>query len=257
MKRWNYYWRLLGTAFSFAAFGIGGIVGGFVLLPLIHFYSSSRQKAHYRCQYAVHLAFRFHVWLMASLGVLTYEIKGVEKLKKLKSKLVIANHPSLIDVVFIIAQLPRVFCVVKSNAWSNPFMRGAVWATGYIPGNDAFELIDACAHTMADGNTLLIFPEGTRTKPGQPMRLKRGAAAILLKTRQKVIPITISCSPPVLAKAQKWYKIPEQRPHFKIFIGDPSDPTPFIIEGERASHANRRLNRMIKNLLQTDGQHHE
>jgi 1-acyl-sn-glycerol-3-phosphate acyltransferase len=73
----------------------------------VHLLSSSRERAHQRCQYIVHLSFRLFIWWMRALGVLTYEVAGAQKLRPDGNRVVVANHPSLIDVVFIIALLPR------------------------------------------------------------------------------------------------------------------------------------------------------
>ena len=249
MQRFEYYWRLAGTGLSFSLFGIGGIVLSVTLFPLVHLLSSTRTEANHRCQYIVHLSFRAFIWSMRSLGILTYEVAGEEKLRAGGNRLIVANHPSLIDVVFIIAMLPRTFCVVKQAAWSNPFMAGVMWATGYIPNDNPVRFIDACVACLARGENLVVFPESTRTVPGQPMKLRRGAASIIAKSRRPFVPIAISSHPTTLTKAEKWYQIPACRAHFKITVGDSIDPSPTIIEGEASSLASRRINRLLKSIL--------
>jgi 1-acyl-sn-glycerol-3-phosphate acyltransferase len=249
MRGFDYYWRLVGTGLSFSLFGLGGIVLSVTLFPLVHLLSSSRIEANQRCQYLVHLSFRAFIWCMRSLGILTYEVVGKEKLRSGGNRLIVANHPSLIDVVFIIAMLPRAFCVVKRAVWSNPFMAGVVWATGYIPNDDPVRFIEACVACLARGENLVVFPESTRTVPGQPMKLRRGAASIIVKSRRPFVPIAISSRPTMLTKAQKWYQIPASRAHFKITVGDSIDPSPTIIDGEATSLASRRINRLLRAVL--------
>jgi len=245
----NYYWRLTGTGFSFATFGLGGFLLGMTLFPVIHLVSRGRRVAELRCQYGVHLSFRAFVWLMNSLGVLSYEITGREKLARPGVNLIVANHPSLIDVVFIVSLLPQAFCVVKKAAWSNPFMAGIMWATGYIPNDDPDTLIANCVRSLEEGKRLVVFPEGTRTVPGLPMKLKRGAASIIVCSKQPFLPIRISCQPTTLTKAEKWYQIPETRVHFRIEISDGIDVSGDLIDGERLSKANRRVSRVLQEVL--------
>jgi 1-acyl-sn-glycerol-3-phosphate acyltransferase len=249
MRPLNYYWRLAGTGFSFASFGIGGLVLGLLLFPAIHALSSGRDVARLRCQYCVHLSFRFFIWMMKSLGVLSYEIAGRQKLARPGANFVVANHPSLIDIVFIISLLPQALCVVKKAAWSNPFMAGIMWATGYIPNDDGPVLIDACVRALQEGKRLVVFPEGTRTVPGLPMKLKRGAATIIVQSEQPFLPVTISCAPTTLTKAERWYQIPTKKPHFRIQINDSIDVSPDLTEGERLSKANRRVSRVLQEAL--------
>ena len=249
MRRLDYAWRLVGTGLSFSLFGIGGIVLSATLFPLVHLLSSDRTDAHRRCQYIVHLSFRSFIWWMRSLGVLTYEIEGEGKLRGRANRLIVANHPSLIDVVFILAMLPRAVCVVKRAAWSNPFMAGVMWATGYIPNDDPVRCVEACVACLARGDDLVMFPESTRTVPGQPVRLRRGAANVIVRSRHPFVPIAISSHPTTLTKAERWYQIPACRAHFKVSVGDSFDPSLAIIEGEAPSLASRRMNRLLRAIL--------
>jgi 1-acyl-sn-glycerol-3-phosphate acyltransferase len=245
----DYYWRLFGTGFSFSVFGLGGLLLGLILFPAVHAVSSKRAFAERRCQSGVHLSFRLFIWLMRGLGVLSYEVSGRVKLMQSGGKRVVANHPSFIDIVFIISMLPEALCVVKKAAWSNPFMAGIMWATGYIPNDDPELFIDACARCLRAGKRLVVFPEGTRTVPGQPMKLKRGAASIIVKSQQPFLPITITCEPTTLTKAEKWYEIPPRKVHFRLQINDIIDLKTELIAGERLSKANRRVSRVLKEAL--------
>ncbi len=241
----NYYWRLAGTGFSFAVFGLGGLTLGLVLFPTVHLASARRELAERRCQYCVHLAFRFFIWMMNGLGVLSYEISGREKLDRPDASLIVANHPSLIDIVFIVSMLPEALCVVKKAAWSNPFMAGIMWATGYVPNDDPDSLLTKCVQCLEAGKKLVVFPEGTRSVPGKPMKLKRGAASIIVRSEQAFLPIRIACHPTTLTKAEKWYQIPETKVHFRIEVNNRVEVPPGLVEGERLSKANRRVNRLL------------
>jgi 1-acyl-sn-glycerol-3-phosphate acyltransferase len=245
----DYWWRLVGTGLSFSLFGLGGIMLSLTLFPLVHLFSSSRTAANHRCQYLVHLSFRALILWMRLLRVLTYEIAGAEKLKDGGNRLIVANHPSLIDVVFIIALLPRTFCVVKQAAWSNPFMAGVMWATGYIPNANPVRFVEACVDCLAQGENLVVFPESTRTVPGQPLKLRRGAANIIVRSRHPFVPVTITSRPRTLSKTEKWYQIPTCRAHFKVTVGDSVDPAPALVEGEAPGLASRRMNRLLRNIL--------
>lgn len=254
LQRLDYCWRLFGTGFSFSVFGLGGLLLGLALFPAIHALSREREQAERRCQYGVHLAFRVFIWLMKSLGVLSYQISGREKLEDPGANLVVANHPSLIDIVFIISMMPQALCVVKKAAWSNPFMAGVMWATGYIPNDDPDLFIGTCVRCLREGKRLVVFPEGTRTIPGLPMKLKRGAASIIVRSELPFVPITISCSPTTLTKAEKWYEIPPRKVHFRIQVNDSIDLKAELIDGERLSKANRWVSRVLQKALSNSAQ---
>ena len=115
-------WRILATGFCFACFGVGGVLLGLTVLPVLYLISADNQQLRRRFQRAVHHSFAFFVWQMKSLGLLTWEVRGLEKLAG-SGQLIIANHPSLIDVVFLISLLPETDCVVKQALLVNPFTR--------------------------------------------------------------------------------------------------------------------------------------
>lgn len=213
MKRDGYYWRILATGFSFLMFGIGGLVLGLVVLPLLALLSTSRERSLRRCRFAVRCSFRFFIGLMETLGVLTWEVRGGELLKR-PGQLVVANHPSLIDIVFLMAFTPGASCIVRAGLFNNPFTAGPVRWSGYVCNDSGEPLIEECAAQLTAGGSLIIFPEGTRSVRGKPLSFRRGAAHIKLRTNCPLVLVSITVSPPTLAKGEKWYQIPLQRPHF-------------------------------------------
>jgi 1-acyl-sn-glycerol-3-phosphate acyltransferase len=246
MKPLNYYWRLIATGFSYFIFGSGALMITVTIFPIIHLLSFSRRRAHRACQYVVHVSFRIFIWMMTALGVLSHEIVGREKLKRGTSNLIVANHPTLLDIVFLVSLLPSAVCVVKNSAWTNPFLAGLMWATGYIRSDDPFEFVANCVQAIEQNNNLLIFPEATRSVPGQPLKLKRAAASVIAKCDRSFVVVIITCKPPTLSKAEKWYEIPTQKMHFKITVGDKIDPRPLINESEQLSKTSRRVNTLLR-----------
>lgn len=69
---------------------------------------------------------------MTFLGLVNIQNQRLDDLSSLKGKLVICNHPSLLDVVIIMSQVKNIQCVVKHKLWTNPFIGMGVHAAGYI-----------------------------------------------------------------------------------------------------------------------------
>lgn len=218
-QRLDRAWRVVGTGLSFAAFGIGGLLLRVTAFPLLQLCVRDPLRRRRIARRWVQRGFAAHVELMRRLGVLTWEIHGRERLDR-DGLLVLSNHPTLIDVVFLVSLLPNADCVVKSAVARNPFMRGPVHACGYIANDDGVGLIDDCIAAVRAGGNLVIFPEGTRTVPGQPLRLQRGAANIAVRGELDVTPVRIWCTPPTLTKGEKWYRVPPRRFHVKIEVGE-------------------------------------
>jgi 1-acyl-sn-glycerol-3-phosphate acyltransferase len=176
-NRLNRYWRVVATAGCFAVFGLGGLMVRCVAYPVLVLTVRDPQRRMHLCQNIIHHGFRWFVRLMTTVGVISYELHGQEKLSR-RGLLVLANHPSLLDVVLLIAVVRHANCIVKEKLARNPFTGGPIHAAGFITNDDGATLLDACLSTLEAGNNLVIFPEGTRTPLEGPVRLQRGAAQV-------------------------------------------------------------------------------
>jgi len=243
-KTINYVWRLFATGLCFICFGFGGLLLWALVFPILSVLPGSRLQKISRGQKLVHYSFYFFIGLMHRLGLMTYEIVGLEKLNR-SGQLIIANHPTLVDIVFLISRIKEANCIFKEKLWHNPFMRGAILNAGYISNSNPEKMIAECVQWLQSGGSLIIFPEGTRSVPGRPCRFKRGAATIALRANKIVTPVTLSCYPSTLTKAEQWYQIPSRRFHLAMHVGDdiPLDKFTTI---EPKSIAVRYLNRFLQ-----------
>src|SRR5947207_2528739 len=166
-------WRVLRTGVAFASFGAGAIVvAGLVRLDT----RRAVPRGELRTQWIVHRAFGLFAWWMMRLGLIRASWIGAERLRGTAPRLFVANHPTLIDVVLLLARLPQADCIVKTAARRHPFMGSIVRRAGYLANNHGDALVEACAHRIAQGRSVLLFPEGTRSPRGGLRRFQRGAA---------------------------------------------------------------------------------
>ncbi len=131
-QRETVFYRILATGACFALFGLGGLILGLLVLPVLLVLPGGAERRRARMRGLVQLAFRLFVEIMNGLRAISYEIHGRERLGR-PGQLIIANHPTLIDVVLIVAFTPAPTCVVKAALFRNPFMRRVLRAAGYIP----------------------------------------------------------------------------------------------------------------------------
>lgn len=255
MKWLNYYWRLFATGLSFSVFGIGGFLLWVVVFPLLNCVPGSPLQKRLRAQRCIHYSFYFFIGLMHRLGIMTYRIDGLDKLNR-PGQLIIANHPSLIDIVFLISRMPAVNCIVKAKLWHNPFMRGPIINCGFISNEDPQQMLQDCVNCLQDGGAMIIFPEGTRSVPGKPYKFQRGAAAIALQADAIVTPVTLNCTPSTLTKAEKWYQIPDRPFHLDVHVGDDIDLSEFH-DVEPRSLAVRRFNRYLQDYFSQQRERNE
>ncbi|WP_295996413.1 1-acyl-sn-glycerol-3-phosphate acyltransferase [Rugamonas sp.] len=233
-------WRVLATGFSFAVFGVGGLLLRLFLFPALKLLVRRRERRIAWSRTVIRLAFRAYVDLMRLLGVLRYDIRGLEKLDR-GGLLILANHPTLIDTVFLMAFVKNADCIVKGALWNNPFTRGPVRAAGYINNGGGAGLVADCIASLERGNNLIVFPEGTRTAGDGVISLKRGAANIAVRGARDITPVLIRCQPQTLGKGEKWWRVPPRRVLFRIDVQDDLAIAGFTGDGASDVMAARRL----------------
>lgn len=219
----NYCWRVGATGFSFASFGVGGVAIGTLLAPVLKMTTSDPKRRAEITQSVIQHGFHGFADMMVKLGIMTYEVEGLDKLKNSQQELVIANHPTLIDVVLLIGLMQRANCVVKQALWKNPFTKGPVQNANYILNAGSEQFMHDCVARLNEKNapSLVIFPEGTRTQKGHTLNdFQRGAANIALRANVPIRPVVVTCTPSTLTKNEKWYHIPDQPFHIHIRVLD-------------------------------------
>ncbi|GAA5587056.1 hypothetical protein Acal01_02218 [Acinetobacter calcoaceticus] len=222
-QKGNYCWRVAATGFSFASFGLGGMAIATVIAPVLSATTSDSEKRQQRAQNVIKYSFKGFTEMMVKLGIMTYSVEGLEKLQNSRQELVIANHPSLIDVVVLIGMMQQANCVVKQSLWSNPFTKGPVQSAGYILNAGSQQFVEDCVTRLKENNaaSLLIFPEGTRTEKGMTLNeFQRGAANIAIRANVPIRPVIITCTPSTLTKNEKWYHVPSRPFHIEVKVLD-------------------------------------
>jgi 1-acyl-sn-glycerol-3-phosphate acyltransferase len=243
--RLSLFWRVFATGLSFVVFGVGGLLLRIVVFPLLNLMVLQPERRVSAARTVIRRAFRSYVDLMRALGVLRYEIHGLEKLER-GGLLILANHPTLIDTVFLMAFVKNADCIVKGALWNNPFTRGPVRAAGYINNQGGAELVDECIASLERGNNLIVFPEGTRTPGNGVISMKRGAANIAVRGTRDMTPVLIRCEPVTLGKGEKWWRVPPRRVLMRLDVQDDLAIGSFIDAAASEVMAARQLTEFLQ-----------
>jgi 1-acyl-sn-glycerol-3-phosphate acyltransferase len=229
-------------------FGIGGLVLGLLVLPMLLLLPGDAARRRTRTRRLVQRSFRMFVAVMSGLRGLRYRFEGRERLGR-PGQLIIANHPTLIDVVFIVAFTPAPACVVKAALFANPFTRWVVSAAGYTSNFPTDLMIEQAVAALRAGDCLVMFPEGTRTRPDQPLQFHRGVASIAVQAAAVLTPVYIRVDQPFLHKFQPWYRVPCRAPQLDFVVGEDIDLEPY----RRAPppRASRELNTWLRSHYET------
>ena len=243
LRRIDRFWRIAATGLAFAfVFAGGGLLAATVLPVLVLLPGDPRQRA----QRVIRTAFRAYLATLQGIRLIRIQTEGLERLADSGGAIVIANHPSLLDVVMLMAFIPHSQCIVKHQLWTSSLLGGLVRRAGYIRNDlDGEQMLAACRDSLERGVALIIFPEGTRSRPGAQRHFQRGFANLAVLTGAPLLPVVITCDPPTLTKGESWWKVPERRPLFRLRVGDKLDATAWTGGAARAL-ATRRLVRAMQ-----------
>lgn len=245
-QKLDHGWRVLATGWCFFSFSLGGLLMTLTVFPWIRLRWRDRETRRQKTQYAIHRAFKLFIGQMIALRVMDVTLSGAGRLRDAGGVLVLATHPTLIDVVLMISLMPRAECIVKESLHRHPWFGGVVRAADYIANRGAEQLVEDCREAMARGNPLILFPEGTRTTPGQPLQFQRGAAHVIMATGVPVLPVVITCEPPTLTKDTRWYQVPARRFHLRLTVHDALDARALVPDDLAPPLAARQLTRNLQ-----------
>lgn len=201
--------------FFFIAFGVGGLVLGCVFFPPLMLFRARRaMRALVRGGYRLFV----RVGRVTGLFRVVMSAEDRARLASMRGRVVVASHPSLIDVVILLARLPNATAVAKAAAGRNFFYSRVVNAA-FLVNDDPRRVLEEAQDLLARGGNLVIFPEGTRTPADAPRRkLHRGAAQIALHAGAPVTCVSVACDPPVLAKGQPWWDVSDRTITFTLHV---------------------------------------
>ncbi len=216
--RLNWLWRLLMTSCCFLLFGLGGWLLSLVWFNALLVIQPNEHRRRYMARRSISASFRFFLRMAQHAGVLNYHIEGAGMLSEDRGCLIVANHPTLLDYVLLASVMPNMDCLVKTTLLRNPFINGVIRAVGYLQNSQTDTLIPDIHQRLNAGDNILIFPEGTRSRPGEPLRLQRGAANIALRCGCDIRVVRINCNPATLTKHSRWFQISSQKPMFHVRV---------------------------------------
>jgi 1-acyl-sn-glycerol-3-phosphate acyltransferase len=213
--------RVLLTAFAFTSFFLGGLILAWLVLPLVALFSRPRQVRILRCQRIVRAAFRLFHGYMRWVRILHFDPRSVHIDLPEGPCVIIANHPTLVDVTALVSVLGEVTVIAKPAMYRSPLVGPLLRLCHHIEGpRDAFTdgprvLEDGLAR-LGLGLPVLLFPEGTRSPVGGLGRFKRGALELATRANVPLVCLGLRCTPPVLAREHPWWTTPTRVPRLTV-----------------------------------------
>jgi 1-acyl-sn-glycerol-3-phosphate acyltransferase len=143
----------------------------------------------YSCFWACFYIYMNPIWKV--------RVTGRHRLPWRDSVVIVTNHASLIDILVLFALYRPYKWVSKESNFKLPFIGWNMRLNRYVPlkrGNreSVIRMMEMCRDYLNTASSVLIFPEGTRSKTGELQAFKDGAFTLAMEVGRPVVPIAVS-----------------------------------------------------------------
>ncbi|HEX7686561.1 MAG TPA: lysophospholipid acyltransferase family protein [Burkholderiaceae bacterium] len=196
------------------AISLGWCAIAMLLYPLL---PRERGKAIGRAGIARGYAF---FWRLAGWsGMLRIESQALDALRDERGLIVVANHPSMLDALILIARLPRGACIMKAELQRNVFLGAGARLARYIRNDSPRKLVKLAVQDLKSGGQLVLFPEGTRTTGPSVDRFCPGATTIAKLAGAPIQTVFIETDSPYLRKGWPIWRLPPLPMVYRVRLG--------------------------------------
>ena len=186
------FWTFLFTT-SFACFPIAVLIWA-VTVP---FDPKLRLLHQFTCFWA-----SLYTWFNPAWPV---RVEGRERIQPGETYVMVANHQSLLDILVLFRLFSHFKWVSKIENFRLPLIGWNMTLNRYVKlrrGDRAsvIQMIEHCTRILAEGNSIMMFPEGTRSMDGRMRAFKPGAFELALKCERPLLPIVLNGTSDALPK---------------------------------------------------------
>ena len=148
-----------------------------------------------------------------ALAGIRWKTAGAEHIQRHRAAIYAINHSSNVEPPIIFAALrelmPRLRVLYKAELRKMPVLVNAFDLAGFVPlerGNreQSLPAIDLAARALQQGNSFLIFPEGTRSRTGELLPFKKGGFVMAIRAQAPIVPVAIIGARDAMRKGSPW-----------------------------------------------------
>lgn len=189
----SYTYYCISKLIGMLSFGLGAIILAILVFPFIRLFTLAHKDFGIIARAYVSHTFRVFLKNLEICKTSMLKVEDRQAFRNIHSKVIIANHPSLLDFVYIMSLVPNSTCIVRGSLTRTP-LRGVI-KQAYITNNTDFnEVLIECKKLTDKGCNVIVFPEGTRSPRIGRNNYKKGAARIALYCGCDVQPLFIGGS---------------------------------------------------------------
>ncbi len=174
-------------------FGLGAIFLAIFVFPFIRLFTLHKKDFGIIARAYVSHTFRVFLKNLHICRSSILKVEDKQAFRNIHSKVIIANHPSLLDFVYIMSLVPNSTCIVRGSLTHTP-LRGVIKQAYITNTTDFNDVLVECKKLIDKGCNVIVFPEGTRSPRIGRNNYKKGAARIALYCGCDVQPLFIGGS---------------------------------------------------------------
>ena len=227
----------------------------FFLIPAISLYTivlgtlSIASSLFERRGYVAHWCARTWSRLILWTTGVTVEVRGLDRLAAGRTYVFVANHQSIYDIPILFWSLPyQLRIIAKESLGRVPFLGWHLRRTGHMLVDRAHPQRSAifswASALTANGLSLILFPEGTRSRDGRVGRFKGGSFYLALEAGLPVVPLSVIGSRHVMLKG----RLTTCPGHVRLIVHDPIDTS--TLTGTDA----RRFAEQVREIIAPDAE---
>lgn len=123
-----------------------------------------------------------------------------------KSAVIIANHQSFVDILVMLSLAPKLVMVTNRWVWHSPVFGKIVQYADFVQTEDGYEkVLHHLRDKVAQGYSVVVFPEGTRSADCQVHRFHKGAFYLAEKLQLDILPVVLYGTGMIISKRQPFY----------------------------------------------------
>lgn len=191
--------------------------GNLLCLPLLLVPRSLRE---HRVQAGISRLFQVFLAGAVYCGLMRLDLSALDTLNGKRRIVLVANHPSMIDVFLVISRIRHAICLMKSSLRSNAFLAIGAYIAGYVSNRHPDLMLRDAAQAVEQGALLLVFPEGTRTTRQPINPLKPGVGLIAKRAAAPLQTLLIQTNSAYLAKGWNIFRPPEFPLVYRVTLGE-------------------------------------
>src|SRR5574344_2163715 len=240
------YIRSLILLFAFCVFAIGSFFLNIIVFPTAKLIMND-EKYMFFSSNIVHKSWRFLINFISILGLIKLNIENIKEISYIKNKVIVATHPSFIDIVILIGLIPYSTCFAKQELAKNPLM-GNILKSFFITNDVDIEELKTESKKMLDlGFNVIIFPSGIRHHKNEYPKIRKGASLVALNASKDIIPIKLFADGDFLFINKPFYDGDEKTVNFEVEVCEKINLSDFITESEIITKKN--ITKQITNEL--------